>query len=248
MTDPARSDARAIVPRGRYWHLQREFRYRLMKLVLWLITHSYLRYRFEGREQLPHPPYVLCFNHLDWADPLILVSLLPSPRRIYFFGPREADMRVGWKNRLMAWVGNCVPFQPDKSRMLETARRVKEVLSARYALAIAGEGRVTEREDEVLPLNEGAAYFAIQNQVPLVVVAVNGTRVLRFGKRIRVRVGAPIPTTGSRATREAIEALTVRAQEGLAGLVHGYVDPVPASPFDLWLTELFNDPKRGAPA
>jgi len=106
-----------------------------MKLVLWLIVHAYLRFRFEGRERLPAPPYVLCFNHLDWADPLILVALLPSPRRIYFFGPREANMRVGWKNRLMAWVGNDVPFKPDKSRMLETARRVREVLSAGYALA-----------------------------------------------------------------------------------------------------------------
>lgn len=242
------SDASAIVPRGRYWHLQRELRYRAMKTFLWLVTHAYLRFRFEGRERLPAPPYVLCFNHLDWADPLVLVALLPAPRRIYFFGPREADMRVGWKNKLMAWVGNCVPFQPDRSRMLETARRVKEVLGSGYALAIAGEGKVTEREDEVLPLNEGAAYFAIQGQVPLVVAAVNGTRVLRFGKRVRVRVGEPIPTAGSRATREAVEELTARAQEELRRLVRGYVDPVPPSGFDLWLTELFNDPKRGAPS
>lgn len=242
------SDAAAIVPRGRSWHLQREFRYRLMKVVLWLITHAYLRYRREGWERLPAPPYVLCFNHLDWADPLILVSLLPAPRRIYFFGPRERDMRVGWKNRLMAWVGNCVPFRPDKSRMLETARRVREVLSSGYPLAIAGEGRVSEREDEVLPLNEGAAYFAILNQVPLVAVAVNGTRVLRFGKRVRVRVGEPIPTAGMRATREQVKALTAQAQAELARLVQGYADPLPPSRFDLWLTELFNDPKRGAPA
>lgn len=248
MTGTPGSDAKAIVPRGPYWRFQRDLRYRLMQGLLWLVTHAYLRFRFEHRERLPQPPYVLCFNHLDWADPLILVALLPAPRRIYFFGPRERDMRIGWKNRLMAFVGNCVPFQPDKSRMLETSRRVREVLSAGFAMAIAGEGRVTEREDEVLPLNEGAAYFAIQNQVPLVVIAVNGTRVLRFGKRIRVRVGDPIPTVGTRPTREAIAALTTRAQTDLAELVRGYVDPVPPSTFDLWLSELFNDPKRGAPA
>jgi len=76
------SDATATVPRGWYWRFQRDLRYRLMKLVLWLIVHAYLRFRFEGRERLPAPPYVLCFNHLDWADPLILVAVLPSPRRI----------------------------------------------------------------------------------------------------------------------------------------------------------------------
>ena len=241
------SEARATVPRGRYWRFQRDLRYRLMKIVLWLIVHAYLRFRFEGRERLPVPPYVLCFNHLDWADPLILVAVLPSPRRIYFFGPREADMRIGWKNRLMAFVGNCVPFQPDKSHMLETARRVKEVIAAGYPLAIAGEGRVAEREDEVLPLNEGAAYFAIQNQVPLATVAINGTRWLRFGKRIRVRIGAPIVTAGLRPTREEIERLTAQAHGILEELAQGYRDPIRPSRFDLWLTELFNFPKRGAP-
>ncbi len=241
------SDASVTVPKGRYWQFQRDLRYRLMKFVLWLIVHAYLRFRFEDRDRLPRPPYVLCFNHLDWADPLILVAILPSPRRIYFFGPREADMRVGWKNRLMAWVGNNVPFQPDKSHMLETARRVKEVIAAGYALAIAGEGRVAEREDEVLPLNEGAAYFAIQNQVPLVVAAVNGTRWLRFGKRIRIRIGLPIATAGMRATRQEVEGLTAEAHAVLTELVRGYRDPVAPGRFDLWLTELFNAPKRGAP-
>lgn len=246
-SSPQASDASAAVPRGRYWRIQRELRYRLMRAFLWLLVHAYLRVRFEGRERYPAPPYVLCFNHLDWADPLILVALLPSPRRIHFFGPRERDMSVGWKNRLMVWVGNCVPFQPDKSRMLETARRVRAVISAGYPLAIAGEGRVAEREDEVLPLNEGAAYFAIQNQVPLLPVAVNGTRWLRFGKRVRIRVGRPIPTVGRRATAADIEALTAEAHASLSELVQGYRDPVPPSRFDLWLTELFNFPKRGAP-
>lgn len=244
---PTVRDAEATVPRGLYWRFQRDLRYRLMQLVLWLPLHAYLRFRFEGRDRLPPPPYVACFNHLDWADPLILAALLPSPRRIYFFGPRETDMRVGWRNRLMAYVGNDVPFKPDKSHLLDTARRVKEVLDSGYALAIAGEGKVADREDEVLPLNEGAAYFAILAQVSLVPVAVNGTRWLRFRKRIRIRVGAPIPTTGVRPTREEVERLTVEAHAALTELTQGYRDPIPPSRFDLWLTELFNDPKRGAP-
>lgn len=243
----AAGDAKAIVPRGWYWRLQRDARYRLMKLICWVVTHAYLRFTFEGRERLPAPPYVLCFNHLDWADPLILVALLPSPRRIYFFGPREKDMRIGWRNRLMAFVGNDVPFQPDKSHMLETARRVHEVLANGFALAIAGEGRVADREDEVLRLNEGAAYFAIQSQVPLIAAAVNGTRVLRFRKRVRVRLSEPIPTTARRPTKEDVDELTATVHATLSELVQGYRDPVQPTRFDLWLTELFNSPKRGAP-
>ena len=244
---PLQDDAGRTVPLGAWWRFRRDARYRLMQGFLWLLTHAYLRFRVEGLERLPAPPYVLCFNHLDWADPLILVALLPAPRRIYFFGPREHDMRIGWRNRLMAWVGNDVPFKPDKSHMVDTVRRVKDVLAAGYPLAIAGEGRVAEREDEVLPLNEGAAFFALHGQVPLVAVAVNGTRVIRFGKRIRVRVGEPIPTTGRRPTKEDVAALTAEAHAVLSELVKGYRDPVPPSGYDLWITELFNHPKRGAP-
>ncbi len=47
---------------------------------------------------------------------------------------------------------------------------------------------------ELLPLNEGAAFFALRSGVPLVPVAINGTSWLAFGRRIRVRIGEPIPT------------------------------------------------------
>ena len=59
-------------------------------------------------------------------------------------------------------------------------------------VAIAGEGRIHARESELLPLSEGAAYFALRSGVPLVPIAINGTSWLRFGGRVRIRVGEPI--------------------------------------------------------
>ena len=70
-------------------------------------------------------------------------------------------------------------------------------------VAIAGEGRIHVRESELLPLNEGAAYFALRSGIPLVPIAINGTSWLRFGGRVRVRVGEPIAADG-RPTRAAI--------------------------------------------
>ena len=58
---------------------------------------------------------------------------------------------------------------------------------------IAGEGRLSDREGRIVPLEDGSAFFALRARVPIVPVAIIGTRWLRFGKRITLRAGAPIP-------------------------------------------------------
>ena len=74
-------------------------------------------------------------------------------------------------------------------------------------MAIAGEGRIGAIESAVLPLNDGPAYFALRSRVPLVPIAINGTSWLRFGGRVRVRVGEPIVGSG-RPDRANIAAMT----------------------------------------
>ena len=115
------------------------------------------------------------------------------------------------------------------------------VLKAGRVLAIAGEGRLTEDEDVVLPLNEGAAFFAIRAGAPILPLAINGTRWLAFGKVVRVRVGTPIPTTGLRADREVLREVTDRLQADLGQLVLGYPDRRVPGPVGRWLTDAFAD-------
>ncbi len=83
-------------------------------------------------------------------------------------------------------------------------------------LAIFGEGRLSEEEGLVLPINPGVAFFAIHGRVPIVPVAISGSRWLRFGKRIEIRVGTPISLTDERADRATIARLTAE--------VHGALD------------------------
>ena len=66
-------------------------------------------------------------------------------------------MAVGWRNRLIGWIGHAVPFDPDKSHLLTSAERAVAVLKADRVLAIAGEGRLTEDEDVVSAAQRGAA-------------------------------------------------------------------------------------------
>jgi 1-acyl-sn-glycerol-3-phosphate acyltransferase len=242
---PSTDAGRPALPGPPIHPWRRTLRYWLARVVVAVLTRAYLRFTLEGRWRLPDRPAVYCFNHLNWADPFVLMAVLPFRPRLYFFGPREEDMTVGGRNRLMAWTGASVPYRPGKEDLLKVTRRIQAVFSAGGVLAIAGEGRIHAREAEIGPLEEGPAYFAIRSLVPIVPIAINGTSWLRFGGRVRVRIGEPIETEG-RPTRAAIEALTARTREALRELVADAPDLALPGSVGRWLTELFNEWPEGS--
>ncbi len=208
-----------------------------------LLVHAYLRMRVSG-EPLPPGPAILCFNHQSWADPFIVVAGLPARPDLWFFGPKEADMSVGVRNRLIAWSGRSIPYNPEQSDLLGATRRVSAVLASGARLAIAPEGRIHAGERDLLPISDGAAFFALRTRVPIVPVGLTGTGWLRFGKTIRVRVGTPIAANG-RPTRDAVAALTSQVQEALLALIADAQDEPPPGRLGRCLTELFNDWPEG---
>ncbi len=240
-----RSDAR--LPRSDLPGWNRTVRYYASRLIVGLLMRLLFRLRIEGRERLPAGPALLCFNHLSWMDPFLLFATLPLRPRLYLFGPREDDLRVGPRNRLMYWTGTPVPFKPARNDLLETTRRVQAVFDVGAVLAIAGEGRIHVGERALLPLQDGPAYFALRAGVPVVPVALNGLTWLGFRRSLRVRIGAPIATAG-RPTREAIALLTARTSSALLDLLADAPDPAPPGRFGRWLTERFNDWPEGSRA
>jgi 1-acyl-sn-glycerol-3-phosphate acyltransferase len=237
--DPAR-----LLPGPRIHPIRRTLRYWLARLVAATAVRCYVRLRVEGRERLPAGPAVYCFSHLNWADPFVLMTALPIRPRVYFFGPKEADIASGGRNRLIAWTGTIVPYKPGNNDLLDAARRVRAVFATGGVLAIAGEGRIHAGESELLPLNEGAAYFALRSGVPIVPVGINGTSWIRFGGRVRVRIGEPIAAAG-RPTREALAAVTERTWRALHALVADHPDVPRPGRFGRWLTERFNEWPEG---
>ena len=88
------------------------------------------------------------------------------------------------------------------------------------------------------------AFFALRAGVPIVPIGITGTGWLRLGKRVRVRVGAPIAPAG-RPTRDAVDALTQEIRASLLALVSDGRDELPPGPLGRWVTELFNDWPEG---
>lgn len=223
---------------------RRALRYWIIKGGLSLIVRLYLRLRVEGLERLPAGPALLCANHQSWADPFILVAALPGRPALYWFGPREADMQRGARNRLIVWAGTAVPYRPAKNDLLEATRRVSAVFAAGHRMGIFGEGRIHGREGELLPLAEGAVFFALRSGVPIVPIGIGGTSWLGFGRTVRVRVGQPIVPAG-RPTKGAVEALTARLWCELYELVREDRDRPRPGRLGRWLTELFNEWPEG---
>jgi 1-acyl-sn-glycerol-3-phosphate acyltransferase len=224
--------------------VRRTLRAWLSRVASWVVARAYLRLRLEQRGHLPKGPAIYCFNHLNWADPFLLMAILPMRPRLTFFGPKEEDMSVGGRNRLMTWTGATIPYRPGKNDLIVATRRVHAVIAAGGVIAIAGEGRIQPFESELRPLSEGAAYFALRERVPLVPIAIHGTSWLAFGRRIRVVVGDPLLPEG-RPRREIVDALTARCWVALHALVRDEPELAPPGPIGRRVTEAFNDWPEG---
>ena len=219
------------------------FVYQFVRLGIRAISAAYVRVHVEGAERLPATGgYLVCFNHPSWLDAFFIAGWWPDRTRLlYIFGPREADMSVGIRNHLITWTGRGVPFQPKGADALDATRRSLAVLRAGSALAVAGEGRLSDHEGMPLPFEPGVGHFAMLAKVPIVPLSVDGTRWVRFGGTVRLTIGEPIRPQqfggGRGGAAQMSEAAHVAVLAGLTGVT----DRPRPGPFGAWLSELFND-------
>jgi 1-acyl-sn-glycerol-3-phosphate acyltransferase len=217
--------------------------YHGVRLFLRLVTGAYVRVSVEGAERLPRGTgYIVAFNHPSWLDPLFIAGWWPDRSRpVYIFGPREQDMSVGFRNRLITWTGRGVPFQPAGADALDATRRSLAVLRAGGMLAVAGEGRLSDHEGDPLPFEPGVGHFAQLARVPVVPLSVDGTRWVSFRSHVRLVIGDPIDPADFRGGRAAAAALSDAVRERVVKGLAGVTDRPRPGPVGAWISEAFND-------
>ena len=228
------------LPRGDLSPFQRSFRHWFTRTLATVGVKLWFRVKVVNPEAFAREPALYVFNHLSWMDTPIVVTVIPSQPRLYMYGPKEADIHKGGKNRFMWWTGIPIPFRPNKDDMLTSVKRAQAVFDSGGVLAIAAEGAIHVHEGDLLPFQEGAAYLALRAGVPIVPLAITGSAWARFRGQVLIRIGAPIET-GERPTREAVARYTALAWHALRALVADDRDLPRPGPISRWLTDMFND-------
>ena len=220
-----------LLPVGRRANLP----YRLVRLVAVPILRLLFTFDVTGRENIPRTGnYVVIANHLNWLDEFTLLYLFPIEPRLHFL----ADPTLLVTRRFQWWLvrstGGYVPVVRERHGDQSLFRHVDKALEVGGAVAIFPEANYGPREGELLPFHKGFAHFAIKAHVPVVPVALSGTKDLWFRKRIRAVIGEPIPSGGQDA-----ESLTALAFERMQAMLPTYSEPAGRKFLRGWLTHLF---------
>jgi 1-acyl-sn-glycerol-3-phosphate acyltransferase len=208
-------------------------RYHFVRLVLKIVCSAYVRTSVSDAERIPVTgPYIICFNHPSWLDPIFFAGFWPDSRRdLYIFGPREQDMSTGFRNRVITWTRRGVPFQPRAQDVIDTTRRTVAVLKGGSCVAVAGEGRLSDHEGQILPLETGLAHFARLANAPILPVAIVGSRWVSLGSRISLRIGDAVYPQPFGRGKKGARAMTDEVAASLQALLAGVEEREPPGRF-----------------
>jgi 1-acyl-sn-glycerol-3-phosphate acyltransferase len=170
----------------------------------------------------PRPPdidtnaYVVVANHESQADPFLL-SFLPWDMRWVAKEDLFKQPLSGWAMRL----GGDIPLRRGEGESVRACmQECERALGGGISVMMFPEGTRSPNGD-LLPFKPGAFALAIRAGVPILPIALAGTRTMRpkhsrwFGKaHACAKILAPIPTTGM--TEADIESLRDKTRAAIA--------------------------------
>ena len=169
----------------------------------------------RGLENLPSGgPVILASNHQGIFDIPALLGYLPLQFRWVAKQSLFKIPIIGWTMRLAGYIGIDREHAGKAYRSIEeAAERIKQGTS----VLIFPEG-TRNPGDRLLPFKRGGFWLAARSEVPIVPIAIKGTRdIMKKGtlliqpSSVKVSIGSPIQTRGVEdrelrvRTKEAIE-------------------------------------------
>src|SRR5450759_5949345 len=220
-----------LLPVGRRANLP----YRTVRLVALPLLRLCFRFQVEGTENfLRSGNYIVIANHLNWLDEFALLMLFPVEPRLHFLADPTGLVKRRFQWWLIRSTGGYVPVVRERHGDPTLYHHVYRCLEVGGAVAIFPEGYYWPEEGEMMPFKKGFAHFAIKAGVPVVPVALSGTKDLWFRKRIRVVIGKPLVSAGHEAA-----SLTEAGFQRVNELMPESYAPPGRKLVRRWLTHLF---------
>ena len=157
------------------------------------LVHVVARLRVYGAERVPASGgLVLACNHFGWIDPPALGAA--CPRTVYFMAKVEAH-RVPGLGHLMRSFGAFSVRRGESDR--EAVRTMRRIVADGHPLGLFVEG-TRQRSGVPGPVQPGAAMVAINEDVPVVPVAVHGSQTWKLGNfhPVSLAWGTPLSFDG----------------------------------------------------
>jgi 1-acyl-sn-glycerol-3-phosphate acyltransferase len=156
------------------------------------------RFTARGRLADPRRPYVVVANHESYAD-IFLISTFPWEMK---WLSKDTMFRIPLMGWMMSMAGDIKLVRGDRDSAAGAIRACRDRLAKKVSVMIFPEG-TRSRGGEMLPFKDGAFRLAIEAQVPILPIAVAGTRnamakgTFRFLRaRAIAQLLEPIDTTG----------------------------------------------------
>lgn len=199
----------------------------LIRLVMWLVTHTLYRVRQEGLHHVPaEGPALLVCNHVSFMDALVIGGSIRRPVR---FVMHKYIFQIPGINLLFRWF-KTIPIasaRDDPETLSLALDRVAEELEAGRVVCIFPEGRLT-LDGEIGEFRNGAARIIERTPVSVIPMALTGLWGSFFSNcggpamkhrprwpfyRVELRVGPPLPPEGLTADRLRTEVQGLRGPD-----------------------------------
>lgn len=218
--------------------------YRLLRLT-WRLVAALLRIRLDvaGLENLPTGPdgrpagrwIAAVMPHRTWIDPFVPWIALPVRPRLAFFGDARTMARSPIRRFVLARLGGVIPIPAghDPATVEVHFEAARSALDAGMVFCLMPETGPASEPGRIRRLGSGLGYIALRNRVPIVPIVLGGNDELYLGRRVVLRVLAPLdplelagldtaagaPTAGAPAERAAVHHLLGALDELVAGPV-----------------------------
>jgi 1-acyl-sn-glycerol-3-phosphate acyltransferase len=174
----------------------------------------------QGLGDLPKGPMVLVANHSSYLDGFVIVAAMPRPVAFVAKAELAEQKLVG---AILRRLGAVFIERFDTAKSIAGAQAIGDRAAATGAALLFFPEGTFDRMPGLLPFHMGAFLIAARHRLPLVPVAIRGTRSMlrsevwfpRAG-RIAVTIGEPIATAGSADDWTRAVALRDRARDFLS--------------------------------